>query len=102
MKTPHKHAALIKAWADGATIQRYYAASRAWADCGDNQPNWHVDALYRIKPEPEPDIVKHGYACLIAENVSLAMITNIECGRDNIKMVFDGETKKLKSIEMIK
>lgn len=51
MTTPHRHAALIKAWADGATIQgreRRIGSSRTWHDI-DN-PHW-IDYLeYRIKP----------------------------------------------------
>lgn len=46
----HKHAALIKAWADGATIQYCYTPG-VWEDCINNQPKWNVEDEYRVKPE---------------------------------------------------
>lgn len=46
---PHKHAALIKAWADGAEIQYCYSdVNRCWADAFS--PSWCWDIKYRIKP----------------------------------------------------
>lgn len=51
MKTPHKHAEVIKAWANGARIQHFCAASGDWKDC-DGTPGWHSAVDYRIKPEP--------------------------------------------------
>jgi hypothetical protein len=56
----HKHAALIKAWADGATIE--YRTRRSWYDESwtnwypNPQPSWNTDdsTEYRIKPEPHP------------------------------------------------
>lgn len=48
MKTPHKHAEVIKAWADGAQVQIYTGSQ--WADVG--RPSWEDDLEYRIKPEP--------------------------------------------------
>jgi hypothetical protein len=51
---PHKHAELIKAWADGAEIE--------CKDCGAwyyaKDPRWQEDMEYRIKPEPKPEPVK--------------------------------------------
>lgn len=51
----HKHAELIKAWADGAEIQRClvnssYAVEDDWLD--DKEPVWYVNREYRIKPKP--------------------------------------------------
>ena len=51
---PHVHADLIKAWADGATIQ-FWSDTRArsgkdgWMDCHNNQTSWRQDS-YRVKP----------------------------------------------------
>lgn len=50
MNNPHKHADLIKAWADGAKIQ-YQGESGNWRDCTRN-PSWDPCVKYRIKPEP--------------------------------------------------
>lgn len=56
MNKPHKHAELIKAWADGATIERmwtdWYGKGTTWLI--DNEPDWSEDEEYRIKPEPKP------------------------------------------------
>lgn len=48
MATPRKHAALIKAWADGAEIQHAGPADK-WID--NPNPAWDINAVYRIKPE---------------------------------------------------
>lgn len=49
MPTPHKHAEVIKAWADGATVQ--VSTPAGWEDmrCA---PGWFDYNEYRIKPEP--------------------------------------------------
>ena len=51
---PHKHAELIKAWADGAEIE--CRDCRVWYHAKD--PKWQEDMEYRIKPKTKPDIVK--------------------------------------------
>lgn len=52
MAKPHKHAALIKAWADGAEIQVRTSRSKnpEWLDV--ETPRWEQQMEYRIKPEP--------------------------------------------------
>ena len=44
---PHKHAELIKAWADGADIQ-YHSSGSWYLTCS---PTWHPEEEYRIKPQ---------------------------------------------------
>jgi hypothetical protein len=44
----HKHAELIKAWADGAKIEFYDADSDEWRPCP--APSWYPADQYRIKP----------------------------------------------------
>ena len=46
---PHKHAELIKAWADGADIQAFSTWGGEWQDTV-RAPSWHIDTQYRIKP----------------------------------------------------
>lgn len=46
--TPHPHAELIKAWADGAKIQ-YKNENNEWITA--NPPSWYKNTEYRIKPE---------------------------------------------------
>ena len=49
MKTPHKHADLIKAWADGAEIEFRWDCLDDWRRI--TAPRWDQDGDYRIKPE---------------------------------------------------
>lgn len=46
----HKHADLIKAWADGAKIQMK-RNDGSWVEL--YPPRWDTTVEYRIKPEPE-------------------------------------------------
>jgi hypothetical protein len=98
---PHKHAELIKAWADGAEIQWKHDGCTDWQDT--IKPDWNPDANYRIKPEPKPD---HGesmtlYACLASiEDKTKRDRSYIEVG--NFHLVWDGETGKIKSAEVLK
>lgn len=50
MPIPHKHADLIKKWADGAIIQ-FHSEINGWEDCYHNRPSWGLDTEYRVKPE---------------------------------------------------
>lgn len=95
-KTPHKHAKLIKAWADGAIIESKSKADGNWYV--PITPIWLDDYEYRIRPEPKPDVVRH--ACVDAQgNVSHSSL--VKFYSDNLKLTFDGETGKLKSAEVI-
>ena len=51
--TPHKHAAVIKAWADGAEVQILSLNGREWGCIA--RPSFRTERQYRIKPEPKPD-----------------------------------------------
>lgn len=108
-KTPHKHAALIKAWADGAKIQWLYG--NTWVD--REHPDWSGKE-YRIKPEPKPDVVVNALmkfhnawktpSIHISWNGTIpeGYKHNLSIGLDCIAFTFDGETNKLKSVEIIK
>jgi hypothetical protein len=52
MNKPHKHAELIKQWADGAEIEvrRGYQSQCLWVEAQDI--NWDLRREYRIKPQP--------------------------------------------------
>lgn len=94
MKTPHKHADLIHAWAEGAEIESRVNEIE-WEVV--DKPRWLVDYEYRLKPEPKPDVVLY---CRIYEKCTGAL-TRIRFDSDNLKLTFDGETGKLKSTEVI-
>lgn len=111
MKIPHKHAELIKAWADGAEIQSRLVVvndtneGHVWVDTPN--PAWDFEKIYRIKPEPRPDEVK--YCNIYRANVGGfqdSLRTAKRMGRDLsvgiVEFTFDGETGLLKSVEIVK
>ena len=89
---PHKHAELIKAWADGAVIEACVGPDEWWVE---EYPGWHPLVAYRIKPQPKPDVVHVWYV----EPDSYPRFK--DWGPYNLKLTFDGETGKLKSAEVI-
>ena len=94
MKTPHKHAELIKAWADGAEIEKQTNTGEWFIDF---EPDWYEYSYYRIFQKPQPDITKY----LFVSTQSCDSITDIKYSLSNLKLTFDGETGKLKSAEVI-
>jgi len=103
MKTPHKHADVIKAWADGAEIQWYDSHPRQhrWFDCAPNRPSWSEKVLFRVKPEPKPDHVYYGVFDMDGSMSIESCFTKINDDGDQIKLTFDGETGKLKAAEVL-
>lgn len=85
--TPRKHAELIKAWADGAEIQR----SVKWAWIDDPIPTWEDDEHYRRKPVPKADYVL--VRLLIFARRSEEVI---------VRVTFNGETGEPKKVEIVK
>jgi hypothetical protein len=55
MNKPHKHAELIKAWADGAEIEYYEDFYDSWRPV--SSPAWIEDIKYRIKPHVEKKFI---------------------------------------------
>jgi len=92
----HKHAELIKKWADGAQIQVKYAD---WEDT--ENPSWNKEFEYRLKPEEKPDFA-------VSANVVFKLGLNgdylefSKTGKHNIEFVFDGTTQKLKATRPFK
>ena len=94
----HKHAELIKAWADGAVIQ--HKCHLGWIDVAQNNPHWLPNTEYRIKPEPKPDIVKHFFIeSHFWAGVRLSEASQLDA--PVLSIAFDGETGKLKSAEVL-
>ena len=88
----HKHAAVLRAIADGKKVE-YYADGGGWSAPWSQNPISHEHLEWRIKPEPKPDVVLYralGKAgdCRPFEGA-------------NICLTFDGETGKLKSAEVL-
>jgi hypothetical protein len=103
MKKPHKHAELIKAWADGAEIQWFDECDQEWWDT--STPSWKAHVEFRIKPEPKPDVVYYGVCDQEAARLRVTELewcfTKLNDEGDLIKLTFDGETGKLKTAEVL-
>ena len=72
-KKAHKHAELIKQWADGAQIQ--FLACDSWVDC---DPAWDSFASYRVKPE----------RTFIRYRVALMKYTPVNIAQDKLEDIF--------------
>ena len=90
----HKHADLIHAWADGAEIEFYDITH--WVHMP--KPNWVDAAIYRVKPEPKPDVVRYagvypeggiGPPCINIDSVKFGVVGAYPVGI--IRIVIDGE-----------
>lgn len=97
MKTPHKHAELIKAWADGAEIEETFAGQDSVASGWTPfEGDWgKAYTVFRVRPEPEPDVVLYFRHC-----VQWWGHETVEDG-DNTKATFNGETGKLIKLEVV-
>ena len=73
MNKQHKHAELIKAWADGAEIEWYDEYHNQYFNC--TNPNWRDNTKYRIKPKPkwekrqEVPLFYEMYDCYIPQKI---------------------------------
>ncbi len=98
MNKPHKHAALIKAWADGAVIQVKDPDGR-WRDC--LTPGWGTDYEYRIKPEPT-EIVQWHLVTSRGDRVFWTGASVRQTAEDQqVKWTIDPETKKILKVELV-
>jgi hypothetical protein len=103
----HKHADLIIAWANGANIQLFSREGK-WVDI---DPAWSLNTTYRVKPEPVPDVQRYARVILRGASPDIAVSCKdnwnltgkpsytMDC---NCVFTFDGETKQLKHVEIVK
>ena len=89
--TEHKHAAFIKAWADGAKIQKFSKRSQAWEE--SEHPTWNEDTEYRLRTDYTIELNAH-----ILNN---ELFIDVGARFPNMSLVFDAGTNELKSVEMI-
>ena len=88
----NKHYNEIIAFAEGMTIQYYDHSMDEWADCYD-APQWAEHTLYRVKPTPASNYV---------ELTSLHQPDGYEWKHLGFfRVTFDGDTKKVLSVEVI-
>jgi hypothetical protein len=97
----HVHHDLIVAWAKGAKIQCESNQLGIWVD--DGHPRWYTNILYRLKPEPKPDVKIYGciYESDDGPTHRLAAACRVWDKSDNIMLIFDGETGKLKDAQVL-
>ena len=107
MKTPHKHAELIKAWADGEKIEYFNTTDNKWEPIfkgwsWDNQ----LVAEYRIKPKLDFNQTMDVYMNKMYSHYPSGfterhlMIDNFAL-LGTMNLTFDGTTGKLKSAEVL-
>jgi len=94
VKQPHKHAALIKAWVDGAEIEYWNITLKQWRYV--SIPGWLLDTEYRIKPKD-----KIFYKYLTSDGYCCSTTLDDEENKPTLKLTLDRETGKLKSAEVI-
>jgi hypothetical protein len=90
---PHKHAELIKAWADGAQIE-YWDFKERWVEV--TNPCWEME-MYRIKPEPKPDYRRW----FVFHKDRPCIYPHSKEELANLVLIFDGETDELKSAKVL-
>ena len=93
----HKHAELIKAWADGAEIEIFSKLFKEWRFI--SEPDWNKDYQFRIKPEPKTDVVEY---LRVGRRTYSSTLEWSNSTRANLKLIYDGETGVLKNAEVIK
>lgn len=95
----HKYYELIVAWAEGKTIQGKVAGNINWHDMVN--PAWDgIEIEYRIKPEPKPDLAFYCETYFDGKPVKTPMHP-IWLTTDNLRLIYDGETGKLKKAEVL-
>jgi hypothetical protein len=101
---PHKHAELIKAWADGAEIEARFLDADGWTFWRLQEGGfiWYQsNAEYRIKTGPAPDIKDYLFVANKSSN-DLVEINWVFKNSANLELIWDGQTGELKSAEVIK
>ena len=112
MSSPHKHSEVIKAWADGITVQERVMRCgewQEWKDVVSHAPTFWTDSCYQFRIKPKPDMVvyslfntpRESHCDVIMFNNGNKFTTYLN-DENQIKLTFDGETRKLKSVEIVK
>ncbi len=106
--TPHRHCEVIKAYADGHSIQLSDDGVE-WVDI--KTPLFDPKhGVYRVKPQPKPDVVMYGNIDDNMWSINQESYSTELCGGfnstktdyDNLRVVYSGETGELLSVELIK
>ena len=98
----HKNAEVIKAYIEGIECEFFGLITNQWLTI-DKLETFDVFDQVRIKPEPKPDNV--AYSIVYQYEDGSAYVTHAMKNKTdsyNLKLIFDGETGKLKDSEVIK
>lgn len=115
MSVPHKHAEVIKAWADGIAVEERRMSNGEWGDwktVSSPSPTWWCDSCYEFRIKPKPDVIVYTHTQRRSHYSAEVYIT---CDKNwnednspsftspcNLVLVFDGETSQLKDAKVIK
>lgn len=92
-----KHRDLIVAWANGADIQCLVGGS--WI--GIDLPNWHDDAVFRVKPKEKVALIDLFYTDVNDDDDNWdAFTSESQCFNPNIKVTFGEDNRPIK-VELI-
>ena len=100
---PHRHAEIIKEFVNGKECEYHIPYADKWEEI-NFLADFDTRHTVRIKPEPKPDVVNY---LEIGDNKQNSIyVPRIEyaCNFNeaNLKIIWDGETGKLKNAEVIK
>jgi len=95
-KKPHKHAELIKQWADGESIQ-LLRCDGSWGDTIN--PDWDESIRYRVKVEPVIDVIffvyREGQYWKAGSHIDVGENTAIPFSGEDLKITYhDGKAVK--------
>lgn len=95
MRDPHKHAAMIIDWANGAEVEsRDPREGTPWEDVG-NRPGWYEQLEYRIKPVPRVSDVALDLIQRFMTEVQIGNMTRIGQARGDLTdYILDLEIKE--------
>jgi hypothetical protein len=101
---PHIHAEVLRAIADGKTVQYQYKRTNEWLEgCthpSQPDPFTNPDLQWRVKPEVKPDIKARGHFYCdpnMPNDWNFVFTADV----DNVQFTFCGETHKLIKVELI-
>ena len=98
MNTPHKHADVLRAIADGEKVQFKDPISGGWFDPAIYNPIANPELEWRSKPEQKPDAVHTRHVGIDVDGNLYMCIAHMNA--ENLILTFCGETGKLKSAEV--
>lgn len=93
--TPHKHAEVIKAWANGATIEaRHLGAGGSWSSWRAFQdgetPHWNLPIEFRVKPEkvyPETQMTAEELSNVVSRLVFVMSVSGADIGHQERRAI---------------